>query len=128
MGSMKQVIVVRKDLRMRKGKMCAQVAHVAMAFLTRNNESSDPMIFRVRLTQKEVDWLSNGSTKIVVGCDSQLDLERLVQKATDNDVEVHVCVDNGTTEFNGIKTMTCAAFGPDDETIIDEITGNLKLL
>ena len=29
----KQVIVVRKDLNMRKGKMCAQVAHASMKVL-----------------------------------------------------------------------------------------------
>ena len=26
----KQVIIIRKDLKMRKGKMCAQAAHAAM--------------------------------------------------------------------------------------------------
>jgi len=31
---MKQVIVVRKDLKMKKGKMSAQVAHGSMAFLS----------------------------------------------------------------------------------------------
>ena len=29
----KQIIVIRKDLKMRKGKMCAQAAHASMKVL-----------------------------------------------------------------------------------------------
>lgn len=126
--TVKQVIVMRKDLQKRKGKMAAQAAHAAMMFITRNNKSENPMQLSVELTQAEADWLRNSFAKIVVGCDSQEELETLIQKAKAEDVEVHVCVDNGTTEFHGVKTMTCAAFGPEEEEILDKITGHLKLL
>ena len=35
MSNIKQVIVIRKDLKVRRGKECAQASHGAMAFLTR---------------------------------------------------------------------------------------------
>lgn len=125
---MKQVIVVRRDLNMRKGKMCAQVAHAAMMFITRNNKSENPMRIEVDLTQPEADWLQNSFTKIVVGCDSEHELIDLMGQARSADIEVHACIDNGATEFNGVKTLTCAAFGPDDDEFINKITGHLKLL
>ena len=124
----KQIIVVRRDLNMRKGKMCAQTAHAAMMFLTRNNKSENPMQINVELTKPEADWLQNSFTKVVVGCDSQEELEILVENAKAEDVEVHVCIDNGATEFHGVKTMTCAAFGPEEEEILNKVTGHLKLL
>ena len=124
----KQVIVVRRDLQMRKGKMCAQAAHAAMMFLTRNNKSEDPMKLTVELTQQEADWLQNSFTKIVVGCDSEKELNDIVDAAREADIEAHVCIDNGATEFHGVKTMTCAAFGPEEEEVLNKITGHLKLL
>jgi PTH2 family peptidyl-tRNA hydrolase len=124
----KQIIVVRRDLNMRKGKMCAQVAHAAMMFLTRNNSAENPMQVHVELSKPEADWLQNSFTKIVVGVDSEDELNAVVYAAHEADVEVHVCIDNGTTEFHGVKTMTCAAFGPEDEEVLNKITGHLKLL
>jgi peptidyl-tRNA hydrolase len=43
-------------------------------------------------------------------------------------VQVYQIVDNGLTEFKGMKTLTCAAFGPDYAEVLDEITGHLKLI
>lgn len=124
----KQVIVMRRDLNMRKGKFASQAAHVAMMFITRNNISENPLKLQTELTPAEADWFQNSFTKIVVGCDSQEELESLVQDAKAENIEVHVCIDNGTTEFHGVKTMTCAAFGPEEEEILNKITGHLKLL
>lgn len=38
MGKTKQVIVMRTDLNMRKGKMIAQGSHASIAFLTRKGK------------------------------------------------------------------------------------------
>lgn len=124
----KQVIVVRKDLNMRKGKMCAQVAHASMKFLVDNNESERGDEVIVKLSVEEASWLAGPFTKIVVGADSEDELEHLILKAELSGVQVHAIVDAGRTEFNGEPTLTCAAFGPDTATAIDNITGHLKLL
>ena len=65
-------------------------------------------------------------TKIVLGCDSESELRDLVLKAHVNDVAAYEIVDSGKTEFHGVPTLTCVAFGPDDAELIDRITGHLK--
>lgn len=128
MGEVKQVIVVRKDLNMRKGKIAAQVAHAAMKFLTDNNEAERGDEIIVKLSPSEAMWLSGSFTKVVVGVDSEDALNDLVLRAELSNIEVHPIVDAGRTEFNGVPTLTCAAFGPCDSDVIDKITGNLKLI
>lgn len=126
--NVKQVIVVRKDLNMRKGKMCAQVAHASMKFLVDNNEAERGDEIVIKLTPAEAMWLTSSFTKVVVGCDSEDALRDLIFQAELTDVEVHPIIDAGRTEFNGVPTLTCAAFGPCTSDELDKITGNLKLL
>ena len=128
MSDVKQVIVVRKDLNMRKGKIAAQVAHASMKFLTDNNEAErgDEMI--VKLSPAEAMWLSGSFTKVVVGVDSEDALHDLMLKAELFGVECHEIIDAGRTEFNGVPTLTCVAFGPCEADVLDKITGNLKLI
>lgn len=125
----KQVIVVRRDLNMRKGKMCAQVAHAAMKFIVDNNESDRPDQLVVNFSKEEAMWLFDGPfTKIVLACDSEDELKNLILKAMMHDVAAYSIVDSGKTEFHGVPTLTCVAFGPDNAELIDKITGHLKPL
>jgi len=128
MSDVKQVIVVRNDLGMRKGKIAAQVAHAAMKFLVDNNEAErgDEMV--IKLSADEAMWLTGSFAKIVVGVDSEEALQSLIFQAQLADVECHPVVDEGRTEFNGVPTLTCAAFGPCEADQLDRITGNLKLI
>lgn len=129
MSDVKQVIVVRKDLNMRKGKIAAQVAHASMKFLVDNNEADRGDEITVKLSPAEAEWLLSGSfTKIVVSCDSEEALRDLVFQAELADIEVHPIIDSGKTEFDGVPTLTCAAFGPCSAEEVDRITGNLKLM
>ena len=128
MSDVKQVIVVRKDLNMRKGKMCAQVAHASMKFLTDNDEAERGDEIIVKLSPAEAMWLSGSFTKIVVGIDSEDALNDMIFQAELDGVEVHPIIDSGRTEFDGVPTLTCAAFGPCEADVLDKLTGNLKLL
>lgn len=129
---LKQVIVMRTDLNMRKGKMVAQGAHVSMMFITKNFESHcavddcPQLVFQPEPQAKQ--WLEGSFTKICVGIDSLEGLQDIFRKARMDALEVHVCEDNGTTEFHGEKTATCLAIGPDESEKIDKITGHLKLI
>jgi PTH2 family peptidyl-tRNA hydrolase len=126
--NVKMVIAVRRDLSMRKGKIAAQVAHAAMKFLIDANESEKPEELKVSLSEVETEWLMGSFTKVVVGVDSEDELNQLILTAQLADIEVHPIVDNGLAEFNGVHTLTCAAFGPDKAEELDRITGNLKLI
>ena len=128
MGEVKQVIVVRRDISMRKGKLAAQVAHAAMKFIVDNNESETPDRITTNLSQDEAAWLAGSFTKIVVGIDSEDALRDLMLKAELSGIEVNPIVDSGRTEFNGVPTLTCAAFGPCDADALDKVTGNLRLM
>jgi PTH2 family peptidyl-tRNA hydrolase len=131
----KQVIVVRKDLNMRKGKLAAQVAHASMAFITRNLDVvgktrlfDGEFAVHTLLTQEQLDWLSSSFTKICVYVNSEEELEAVASKAEAAGLTTHRIIDNGLTEFNGVKTFTCVGIGPAECSKINEVTGHLPLL
>ena len=137
----KQVIVIRKDLNMRKGKMAAQAAHASMLFLLnamkREGTTVDTINHRVyqdltlRIFHNSVleKWLLSGSfKKICVSVDSEEELLDICKKAAAIDIPVALITDSGLTEFDGVPTKTCAAIGPEEDEKIDVVTGNLKLL
>lgn len=129
----KQVIVMRKDLNMRRGKEIAQGSHASMAFLTRRLEPIEfgavatGVFHRLHLSLVEMQWLDNSFTKVCVRVNSEDELKAVHEAATDAGLISHMVVDAGATEFHGIPTMTCCAIGPDDAEKIDAITGHLKL-
>jgi len=125
--TVKQVIFVRKDLHMRLGKIAAQVAHASMEFLLGKNSSKNEKIIAVELTEDEVAWCSGLFTKIVCYCNSQEELEQLMLQADSKRIQISPIWDAGLTEFNGVKTLTCCAFGPCKAEYIDPLTGHLKL-
>lgn len=129
----KQVIVVRKDLNMRKGKIAAQVAHASLgAFLRLVNPTKAKNHIHVNgildVDTPEFAWLNGPFTKICVSCESEAELLALVEKAKAKGILNCLITDAGRTEFNGVATITCAAFGPEWEDKLDELTGHLKLL
>lgn len=138
MYSTKQVIVVRKDLNMRTGKLAAQVAHASMSFLTRNiligtdiDANERPWIAQSHLgnNRDEVKrWLKNSFRKIVVYVNSEAELDTVYDLALDLQLVTHMVIDNGATEFNGVPTKTCIAIGPHYDYLFKHVTDDLPLL
>ena len=128
----KQVIVIRKDLGMRKGKMCAQAAHASMAvLLDACKHVKDDTIYLLESFKDDdpmYHWLNGPFVKIVVGCDSEEHLLLLHVQAFEKGIRSAIIQDAGRTEFHGKPTYTALAIGPDDPEKIDSITGHLKLL
>lgn len=117
----KQVIVMRSDLKCRKGKEIAQGAHSATAWLVdliRKNEKPSKV---------QQEWMDSTHKKVVVQVDSEEELLKLFQTAKDAGLTSFLVEDLGLTEFNGVKTKTCIAIGPDYSEKIDPVTSHLKL-
>jgi len=121
MNEVKQVIVMRKDLKMRRGKEIAQGAHAAMAFLVKK------ALRKEDLTDVERAWLEGLFTKVCVRVDSDEALLSVARAAQDAGLHVEVITDAGKTEFGGVPTRTCLAIGPDLPSKIDSVTGALEL-
>jgi PTH2 family peptidyl-tRNA hydrolase len=133
MSEPKQVIVMRKDLNMRKGKMCAQTAHASMQFLLDAISVYDVFGETSKLCRIDVDrtfdkWVECGYPKIVVGVNSIDELMDVYWRARDEGLLVSLIKDHGRTEFHGKETVTCCAIGPNYPEVIDPITSHLKLL
>lgn len=129
----KQVIVVRKDLNMRKGKLAAQVAHASVkSIMDHMDVTSDEENIHRDLALSHGNpfnlWLTGLQTKIVVGCDGEQEINNIAEKCQDLGISYSIITDVGKTEFNGVPTITCIAVGPDHEEWINEVTSSYKLL
>ncbi len=133
----KQVIVMRKDLNMRRGKMCAQASHASMSFLTKDLNpvwlGSERVQGYWRTSIKPhsdeiAHWLNNSFRKITVYVNSEAELDDIHQKAIEKGLISHMIIDNGATEFNGVLTKTCLAIGPHESSKFMDLTDHLPLL
>lgn len=127
---MKQVIVMRTDLNMRKGKMIAQGAHAALGCLVGEDISVERLSLRsgmMAMPQAVNDWLWGGMKKICVRADSEEELLEIHAEAKRCGLPSFLVTDAGHTEFNG-PTNTCIAIGPAEDAEVDLVTGHLKLL
>ena len=124
----KQVIVMRKDLNMSKGKMVVQGAHASIAFLTnkmKDNLSNPEALWWVNLSQAEKEWVYGTFFKVCVGVDSEKELLDIGYNAVMLGLSVKYIEE--TTGFDK-PTVTCLAIGPDYSSEIDPVTKHLKLL
>ena len=113
--SFKQVILVRADLKMPKGKLAVQVAHASVEAALGSSQ------------EKVNAWKRNGMKKITLKVIDKEDLMYYVKKARSHKLKTGLITDAGKTFFKR-PTITCLGIGPDDEEKIDSLTGNLKML
>lgn len=129
----KQVIVMRKDLNMRKGKMVAQGSHASLGALLKcfrkYTTSDDTTVYSTEFGRDCVmdAWLNGVFTKICVSVDSEAELLSIYDSIPDQ-IPKALITDAGLTEFNGVPTITCIGIGPWESEEIDLYTSHLKLL
>jgi PTH2 family peptidyl-tRNA hydrolase len=123
----KQVIVLRKDLNMRKGKMVAQGAHASMAAILKLAIREGDRLL-IPLDERIEPWLLGRFTKICVSVNSEDELLAIHEKSLAAGVLTSLILDSGVTEFGGVPTNTAVAVGPDHASKVDAITGELPLL
>jgi PTH2 family peptidyl-tRNA hydrolase len=126
----KQVIVVRADLKLRRGKECAQVAHAASMWLRdyalEAHDSSDRGHPPASLLSVQHAWLVGNYRKIVVKATSDSQLRDLYAAAVARGLEAHLVTDDGLTEVPP-GTITALAIGPHSEDAFVGLTDDLPL-
>lgn len=116
--SYKQVIVVRTDIKMSKGKMAAQAGHAAV---------SASEYARKNRPEWWTPWIREGQCKIAVKVKSEQELLELERKSRNVGLPATLIVDRGLTELPP-ETITCLGIGPAPSDKVDTITGKLSLL
>jgi PTH2 family peptidyl-tRNA hydrolase len=114
----KQVIVVRADLKIGKGKLAVQVAHASLA-------ASE----EARRTSRELweSWINGGQAKVVVKVKGLEELFRLEHEARKRNLPAFLIRDRGLTQLPP-DTITALGIGPAPSSVLDAITGDLPLL
>ena len=112
---MKQVMVVRSDLKMGKGKIAAQCCHACLG------------AYKKCAKDKIRKWESEAYTKVVVKAPDLETLFDLKEMAKKNDIANYLVTDAGRTQVPE-STITVLGLGPDEDEILDKLTGDLKLL
>lgn len=123
----KQVLVVRKDLKMRQGKVGAQCSHASMmALLNISQNTGDSIVIPLNADTKP--WLDGKFTKVVVYVQSEAELLNVYERAKSTGLISALVTDAGLTEFHGVATNTVVAVGPAEVSRVDAITAGLPLL
>ena len=114
----KQVIAVRTDLGMSKGKTAVQVAHGSVSAAE-----------KTRVSHQDVwkSWFREGQKKVAVKVQSEEQILELQKSAALNSLPFAVIRDAGMTELPP-GTTTVIGIGPAKEEDIDKVTSELKLL
>ena len=113
---MKQVMIVRADLKMGKGKIAAQCCHASIGAYKKSDDS------KIRKWE-----MGSAYAKVVLKVNSLEELMHLKNEAIKNQVAHYLVTDAGRTQIPS-STITVLGLGPDEDEVLDKITGDLKLL
>ena len=112
---LKQVIVVRNDLDMSRGKSIAQSCHACLGSYRNTSEA----ILKA--------WKGEGEKKVVLEVNSKKEIIQLYKKAKVLGISCFLVKDAGLTELEP-GSITALGIGPDKEELINKATGSIKLL
>lgn len=150
---MKQIIIVRKDLNMSKGKMAAQVAHASMAFLTdiirkysiwgceiTGDVNNEFYACNIHIPSDIYnDWICGSFTKIILEAKNKHQLEKVYKISEElgfkEGIHYFPIKDNCYTELepeevdeNGVgRTLTCIGFIPLSDETANKISKKYQL-
>lgn len=111
----KQVIIIRSDLKISRGKMISQCAHASLE------------AYKLASKTDVKKWETEGVKKVVLEIRDLKELLDLYKKAKKLKLPSSMIKDAGLTEIRP-GTITCIGIGPAESSEIDKVTGKLKLL
>ena len=133
MSKVKQAIVVRRDLRMRRSELSSLIAKAATKFFTDSDESEKADKLVITLSSDEASWLAESNPRFVVlGVPSSSALDNLLFRAEAEGLSVYRVTGVRNIDADDVKAgieeqVLVAAIGPDSAEVIDQVTGKLKL-
>ncbi|KAF9158393.1 hypothetical protein BGX21_004249 [Mortierella sp. AD011] len=113
----KMVLVVRSDLGMGKGKAAAQCCHATLANYKELSKKSPKTLTR---------WEYCGQAKVTLKVDNEEDMLLLQAQALSIGLAAHSIRDAGRTQI-AAGSRTVLAVGPGPVSVVDSVTGKLKL-
>jgi peptidyl-tRNA hydrolase, PTH2 family len=114
----KQVLIVRSDLDIGRGKAAVQCAHAAVSAAEEA---------RNHLHSWWKSWMEEGQLKVALKVPDLESVLELEQKGRSKGIPVHLVRDRGLTQVPP-GTITCLGLGPAPADVVDSLTGNLALL
>jgi PTH2 family peptidyl-tRNA hydrolase len=111
----KQCLLVRTDLKMSCGKMCAQTAHAAVSAFQRAGEEA------------KRNWFTEGQKKVVLKARDERTLHEVRMIAEARGIPSALIQDAGMTEL-APGTTTALGLGPALSEEMDRITSSYPLL
>ena len=115
MTEYKQVILVREDLKLTRGKMSAQASHASVAAVLKSHKDDIKK------------WQDQGMKKVILKVKDKEELYAYKQKAEDAGLVAALITEAGLTHLEP-GTTTCLGIGPDKAEKIDKVTGMLSLM
>ena len=112
------VLCVNTSLKMGKGKIAAQCCHAAMGVIE-ELLAEDPALWE--------HYQSCGQPKIALQVKDPAEMHRLAKHAQGLGVLNYIVRDAGRTQIPA-GSQTVVAIGPAPKSLIDQVTGHLKLL
>ena len=110
----KCVILVRMDLKMSRGKVVAQAGHGIVSAVMNSSR------------EKLHEWMECGEKIVTLKVNNMKTMQTIHDIAIRKNVYSHIVTDAGHTEV-APGTQTICVIGPDIDTKIDKLTGQLKL-
>jgi PTH2 family peptidyl-tRNA hydrolase len=120
-GELRLMLLMRSDLGMSKGKLCAQAAHAAVSAYRAAAAGSDAQRASLRA------WLRSGQAKVVLRVEGEDALAALQAGARERGLAAAAVHDAGRTQVEA-GALTCVALGPGSAEDVAALTGHLKLL
>lgn len=114
----KQVIILRTDLGISRGKIAAQAGHAAVSAAEKARKKHEDW-WRA--------WIAEGQCKVALKVNSEQELVALEKEAKTAKLPCALISDRGLTEIPP-GTVTCLGIGPAPSPLVDKITGKLPLL
>lgn len=113
----KLILVIRTDLGMTKGKVAAQCSHATLACYRAALKVSPNLVRH---------WIVIGQAKVTVKCNSEEEMLSLQAKAKSLGIVAKSIQDAGRTQI-APGSRTVLGVGPAPTSLVDQVTGHLKL-